>query len=101
MRALWAPNTQQPAHPAAGGIPTHRRQHPQPLPTPVMFPALPCPQIQQLEATLAQYGYRDLYAPLPPEHPLDMLELTAGGRGQRQQPQHLGAGASVFAGAGV
>ncbi|KAI7842302.1 hypothetical protein COHA_003942 [Chlorella ohadii] len=46
-------------------------------------------QIQQLEATLAQYGYRDLYAPLPPEHPLDMLELTAGGRGQRQQPQHL------------
>ncbi|PRW58927.1 hypothetical protein C2E21_2145 [Chlorella sorokiniana] len=45
-------------------------------------------QIQQLEATLAQYGYRDLYAPLPPENPLDMLELTAGARGQGRQPQH-------------
>lgn len=33
--------------------------------------------IQQLEARLAQYGYRDLYAPLPPENPLDMLELAA------------------------
>jgi hypothetical protein len=39
-------------------------------------------QIQELEATLAQYGYRELYAPLPPETPLDMLELgqvAAGG----------------------
>lgn len=52
---------------------------------------LPGPQIQQLEATLAQYGYRDLYAPLPPENPLDMLELTASGRGQQRQMQPLGA----------
>jgi hypothetical protein len=36
-------------------------------------------QIQQLETTLAQYGYRDLYAPLPPDNPLDMLELSAAG----------------------
>lgn len=43
-------------------------------------------QIQQLEATLAQYGYRDLYAPLPPENPLDMLELHAAGQAQRRQP---------------
>lgn len=62
---------------------------PSPAPTSPPPPLLPGPQIQQLEATLAQYGYRDLYAPLPPENPLDMLELT---RGQRhQQPQHLGA----------
>ncbi|KAI3438538.1 hypothetical protein D9Q98_000966 [Chlorella vulgaris] len=45
-------------------------------------------QIQELEATLAQYGYRELYAPLPPETPLDMLELgqvaAAGSGGGRQ-----------------
>ncbi|KAL4445739.1 hypothetical protein ABPG77_008938 [Micractinium sp. CCAP 211/92] len=33
-------------------------------------------QIQELEAQLAQYGYRDLFAPLPPENPLDMLEVA-------------------------
>jgi hypothetical protein len=35
-------------------------------------------QIQQLETTLAQYGYRDLYSPLPPDNPLDMMELAPG-----------------------
>lgn len=42
-------------------------------------------QIQELEMQLAQFGYRDLYAPLPPENPLDMLELSSGsgsGRGR-------------------
>lgn len=33
--------------------------------------------IAQLEQRLQQYGYRDLYSPLPPENPLDMLMLRA------------------------
>ncbi len=36
--------------------------------------------IAQLEQRLQQYGYRDVYAPLPPENPLDMLMLRAQGR---------------------
>ncbi len=35
--------------------------------------------IAQLEQRLQQYGYRDVYAPLPPENPLDMLMLRAPG----------------------
>lgn len=35
--------------------------------------------IAQLEMRLQQYGYRDLYAPLPPENPLDMLMLRSTG----------------------
>ncbi|KAL4425881.1 hypothetical protein ABPG75_009897 [Micractinium tetrahymenae] len=46
-------------------------------------------QVQELEAQLAQYGYRDLFAPLPPENPLDMLELAGGHAGA------AGAGAGL------
>lgn len=44
-------------------------------------------QIQGLEAALARYGYRDLFAPLPPESPLDMLEMAGPGPGHAQQSQ--------------
>ena len=46
-------------------------------------------QIQQLEAALAQYGYRDLYAPLPPDDPLELLELAPAA--QRPPPGAPGA----------
>lgn len=48
-------------------------------------------QIQGLEAELARYGYRDLFAPLPPECPLDMLELQAAGAGRTLHAQGQGA----------
>lgn len=39
--------------------------------------------IAELEQQLQQYGYRDVYAPLPPENPLDMLLLSASGELQQ------------------
>lgn len=53
-------------------------------------------QIQGLEAALAQYGYRDLFAPLPPESPLDMLELHQAGAGGAR-----GAAGAYHGGQGV
>ncbi|GAB4824009.1 hypothetical protein N2152v2_011055 [Parachlorella kessleri] len=41
--------------------------------------------IAQLEQRLQQYGYRDLYAPLPPDNPLDMLMLRAPAAAQHAQ----------------
>ena len=43
-------------------------------------------QIERLELQLQQFGYTDLFAPLPPENPLDMLEL----RRPRQAPARRG-----------
>lgn len=37
--------------------------------------------IAQLEQRLQQFGYRDVYAPLPPENPLDMLLVLRSGGG--------------------
>lgn len=57
-------------------------------------------QIQALEGALAQYGYRDLYAPLPPENPLDMLELAAGAGAQAARYQGARGGGAAPRGAG-
>lgn len=58
--------------------------HDTPLPPGAM---ILCARLQPLAHTpvqLQKYGYADLFAPLPPEDPLDMLELQAartGGKG--------------------